>query len=253
MSSEEIFINGELLRLTRESRGWALGDLATRACMSVKQIRQLEEGGMSSFYSAAVKTTSAKKVGHLLGLPAEAVFAQEVQASAEPNAVEPEVLAVEADVASQDDMPLQVMAAPQVEVKSDDQTQETPLSAPTALAEETKSKTSLWVIAGLFVSALGVAAYMQPQDEPAVDAAPPLQVLPADVADPASAASAASAADVPASAAEAPVLSASSVNTSASVPRVSAQAASGAASVTVVRPASAIVTTPTVSATNKAP
>jgi hypothetical protein len=147
-------------------------------------------------------------------------------------------------------MPLQVMAAPQVEVKSDDQTQETPLSAPTALAEETKSKTSLWVIAGLFVSALGVAAYMQPQDEPAVDAAPPLQVLPADVADPASAASAA---DVPASAAEAPVLSASSVNTSASVPRVSAQAASGAASVTAVRPASAIVTTPTVSATNKAP
>jgi transcriptional regulator with XRE-family HTH domain len=250
MSSEEIFINGELLRLTRESRGWALGDLATRACMSVKQIRQLEKGGMSSFYSAAVKTTSAKKVGHLLGLSAEAVFAQEVQALAELNAVEPEVLAVEADVASQDDMPLQVMAAPQVEVKSDDQTQETPLSAPTALAEETKSKTSLWVIAGLFVSALGVAAYMQPQDEPAVDAAPPLQVLPADVADPASAASAA---DVPASAAEAPVLSASSVNTSASVPRVSAQAASGAASVTAVRPASAIVTTPTVSATNKAP
>jgi transcriptional regulator with XRE-family HTH domain len=250
MSSEDIFINGELLRLTRESRGWALGDLATRACMSVKQIRQLEEGGMSSFYSAAVKTTSAKKVGHLLGLPAEAVFAQEVQASAEPNAVEPEVLAVEADVASQDDMPLQVMAAPQVEVKSDDQTQETPLSAPTALAEETKSKTSLWVIAGLFVSALGVAAYMQPQDEPAVDAAPPLQVLPADVADPASAASAA---EVPASAAEAPVLPASSVNISASVPRVSAQAASGAASVTAVRPASAIVTTPTVSATNKAP
>jgi transcriptional regulator with XRE-family HTH domain len=250
MSSEEIFINGELLRLTRESRGWALGDLATRACMSVKQIRQLEEGGMSSFYSAAVKTTSAKKVGHLLGLPAEAVFAQEVQASAEPNAVEPEVLAVEADVASQDDMPLQVMAAPQVEVKSDDQTQETPLSAPTALAEETKSKTSLWVIAGLFVSALGVAAYMQPQDEPAVDAAPPLQVLPADVAEPSSAASAA---DVPASAAEAPVLPASSVATSASAPRVSAQAASGVASVMAVRPASAIVTTPAVSATNKAP
>lgn len=250
ISSEEIFINGELLRLTRESRGWALGDLATRACMSVKQIRQLEEGGMSSFYSAAVKATSAKKVGHLLGLSAEAVFAQEAQASAEAKAVEPEVLAVEADVASKDDTPLQVMAAPQVEVQPEGQTQETSSSAPTALVQETKSKTSLWVIAGLFVSALGVAAYMQPQDEPVVDVAPPLQVLPADVAEPASAASAS---DVPASAAEAPVLPASSANIIASAPRVSAQAASGGASVMAIRPASAIVTIPAVSATSKAP
>lgn len=250
ISSEEIFINGELLRLTRESRGWALGDLATRACMSVKQIRQLEEGGMSSFYSAAVKATSAKKVGHLLGLSAEAVFAQEAQASAEAKAVEPEVLAVEADVSSKDDTPLQVMAAPQVEVQPEGQTQETSSSAPTAFVEETKSKTSLWVIAGLFVSALGVAAYMQPQDEPVVDVAPPLQVLPADAAEPASAASAS---DVPASAAEAPVLPASSANTIASAPRVSVQAASGGASVMAIRPASAIVTTPAVSATNKAP
>lgn len=257
ISSEEIFINGELLRLTRESRGWALGDLATRACMSVKQIRQLEEGGMSSFYSAAVKATSAKKVGHLLGLSAEAVFAQEAQASAEAKAVEPEVLAVEpevlaveADVSSKDDTPLQVMAAPQVEVQPEGQTQETSSSAPTAFVEETKSKTSLWVIAGLFVSALGVAAYMQPQDEPVVDVAPPLQVLPADVAEPASAASAS---DVPASAAEAPVLPASSANTIASAPRVSVQAASGGASVMAIRPASAIVTIPAVSATSKAP
>jgi transcriptional regulator with XRE-family HTH domain len=62
MGQEELFINGELLRLRREARGWLLNDLATRACMSVKQIRQLEEGGMSSFYSAAVKVTSAKKL-----------------------------------------------------------------------------------------------------------------------------------------------------------------------------------------------
>ena len=79
MSQEEIFINGELLRLRRETRGWALSDLATRACMSVKQIRQLEEGGLSSFYSQAVKISAAKKVGALLDVSAEEVFAQEAE------------------------------------------------------------------------------------------------------------------------------------------------------------------------------
>ena len=77
MSQEEIFINGELLRLRREAQGWVLNDMATRACMSVKQIRQLEEGGMSSFYSVAVKATAAKKVGALLGLSAEEVFSHD--------------------------------------------------------------------------------------------------------------------------------------------------------------------------------
>lgn len=61
MSQDELSINGDLLRLRREARGWALSDMAIRACMSVKQIRQLEEGGMSSFYSPAVKATAAKK------------------------------------------------------------------------------------------------------------------------------------------------------------------------------------------------
>ena len=51
MGQEEIFINGDLLRLRREASGWVLNDLATRACMSVKQIRQLEEGGLSAYYS----------------------------------------------------------------------------------------------------------------------------------------------------------------------------------------------------------
>jgi hypothetical protein len=60
--------------------------------------------------------------------------------------------------------------------------------------EEPKSKTSLWVVAGLFVAALAVAAYMQPREEPASEPAPPLLVLPSE-----DAASVASGADVPAS------------------------------------------------------
>lgn len=248
MNQEEIFINGELLRLRREARGWALGDLATRACMSVKQIRQLEEGGMSSFYSAAVKMTSAKKVGTLLGLSAEEVFAQEAQVLTEPEAVELEVTVIELDIASKDDTPAEATTASQIEVEPEDQSQTR--AAPAALVEEPKSKTSLWVIAGLFASALAVAAYMQPKDEPAVEAAPPLQVLPADITE---SASAASAADVPASSAEVLVSPASSANPGASAPRVSAPAASGVTNVPAIRPASAIVTTPAVSAASKAP
>jgi hypothetical protein len=52
----------------------------------------------------------------------------------------------------------------------------------------------LWVIAGLFATALAVAAYLQPRELPASEPAPPLQVLPIEEA-----ASVASAADAPAS------------------------------------------------------
>ncbi|MEY4363149.1 MAG: hypothetical protein RLZZ24_501 [Pseudomonadota bacterium] len=74
MSHEHASINGALLRLRREARGWLQADVATRACMSIKQIRQLEDGGLSAFYSEAVKVTAAKKVGGLLGLTHDEVF-----------------------------------------------------------------------------------------------------------------------------------------------------------------------------------
>ena len=67
-------INGALLRMRREELGWALADLATRACLSNKQVKQIEEGGTSSFYSETVKVTAAKKVGGILGLPEQSVF-----------------------------------------------------------------------------------------------------------------------------------------------------------------------------------
>ena len=79
-------INGALLRMRREELGWALADLATRACLSNKQVKQIEEGGTSSFYSETVKVTAAKKVGGILGLPEQSVFVVE----------EPEVVVNEA-------------------------------------------------------------------------------------------------------------------------------------------------------------
>jgi hypothetical protein len=105
IEAQESAINGELIRLTRESRGWALGDLATRSCMSIRQIRQLEEGGTSSFYSLGVKVTAAKRVATLLGLSPEQVFASpEIEVHAGPQFAS--VPSVSAPVTTQPDAPL---------------------------------------------------------------------------------------------------------------------------------------------------
>lgn len=66
--SDPLSINGSYLRECRESLGWSLGEVASRACLSVKQVKQLEEGGASSFYSDNVKLTAARKVAGILGV-----------------------------------------------------------------------------------------------------------------------------------------------------------------------------------------
>jgi len=256
MSQEDIFINGELLRLRREARGWVINDLATRACMSVKQIRQLEEGGISSFYSVAVKMTSAKKVGALLGLSAEEVFATEVEPTPELGTSEPDVVA-DLQIESSKVEPLSQVAV-RTTVHTD--TTNTPVTpeavASVPVVDEPKSKTSLWVIAFLFAAALAVAAYMQPKDEPVAETPPPIQVLPPDVADPASAASGA---DASASSAETVGLPASAtavVGATAVNAQKTVSSASGAASVVapaMARPASSNLATPAASSASKAP
>ncbi len=58
----------------REKLGLSIKDLAGQACLSARQIEQLENGEMSSFYGAQIKVTAAKKVAKLLGLSEEEVF-----------------------------------------------------------------------------------------------------------------------------------------------------------------------------------
>lgn len=273
MSQEELFINGELLRLRREARGWVLNDMATRACMSVKQIRQLEEGGMSSFYSVAVKVTAAKKVGALLGLSAEEVFAQNadpivVEASMEPEALIAEVVTELVTASDAEDAPV---AAAQVESKLEPIQ---PVAVESSDASESKdetpnSKNTLWLIAALLGVALAVGTYFQPHEEPVAEPAPPIQVLPADAIDPASAASAADApasgaevvaapvsvasvpATVPQKPASTPALNSTSVVPVASAARVIGPAASGAS---VIRAAgSPVVAAPSAPTASKAP
>ena len=192
MSPEEQFINGDLLRLRREARGWVLNDMATRACMSVKQIRQLEEGGVNSFYSASVKITAAKKVGALLGLSAEEVLTQPQLEQPQPPQLDVSV----ADSEVHESAPLQEVSHAEADGSSIDTAENSahveavalvePVPSQMPVSEAPKSKTSFWVIAGLFATALAVAAYMQPQEEPAAEPAPPLEVVPSDAADAAS-------------------------------------------------------------------
>jgi transcriptional regulator with XRE-family HTH domain len=246
MSQEEVLINGELLRLRREARGWVINDMATRACMSVKQIRQLEEGGMSAFYSVAVKATAAKKVGALLGLSADEVFASDVDSAAAEEAMTPEIL-TEASEPLQAELPSVVSESKQPELLA---TEQAVVSTP--VEESSNSKNSFLSIAVLLAIALAVAAYLQPKDEPVAEPAPPLQVLPADVVDPASAASAAEtpASDVVAST-SAPTQKSASASV-ASAPRVVTPAASSAVPA-VIRAASAVVASPSASTESKAP
>jgi len=71
-------IDGNAVRLRRESQGLGLADVATRACLSVKQVRQIEEGGMTAFYSETVKLTAARKVAGLLSMNEAELFGQKL-------------------------------------------------------------------------------------------------------------------------------------------------------------------------------
>ena len=52
----------------RERLGLSTEVLALSACLSKKQIEQIENGEQSAFYSAALKLRSAQKVATILGL-----------------------------------------------------------------------------------------------------------------------------------------------------------------------------------------
>lgn len=235
MSDTPTTINGELLRLQRESRGWLVSDMATRACMSIKQIKQLEEGGSSAFYSESVKFTSAKKVGALLGLTPEQVFgrpaaqptqdanvdnsdavyaslasqassAPALEPAAQPDTLQSQANGAVAEASAPDASSVtSVLRTPSVDVAGSSEparTSNTGGAPSDDIGIDQKNKTPLTAIAALFVAALAVAAWMRPEAEPAaVEPPPPLQTLPADAAEGAASAASAEAALTPASAA----------------------------------------------------
>lgn len=67
-------VRGELLREWRFSQKWDVFELAKRVNLSIGQIQQLETGGTSLFYSAAIRENAARKVATLLGADPNAVI-----------------------------------------------------------------------------------------------------------------------------------------------------------------------------------
>jgi DNA-binding XRE family transcriptional regulator len=61
-------IQGKVFKAAREKLKLEPQDLGTKACLSKKHIIELEEGGISSFYSESHKITVAKKVAKILQL-----------------------------------------------------------------------------------------------------------------------------------------------------------------------------------------
>jgi cytoskeleton protein RodZ len=67
-------IKKEAFTKARESLGLSTKELSRIACLSVRQIEQIENGETSTFYGPQVKVTAAKKVAGLLKLKEEDAF-----------------------------------------------------------------------------------------------------------------------------------------------------------------------------------
>ena len=67
-------IKKEAFSKARESLGLSTKDLSGMACLSVRQIEQIENGETSSFYGPQIKVTAAKKVARLLKLDEKEAF-----------------------------------------------------------------------------------------------------------------------------------------------------------------------------------
>ena len=176
-----MFIDGDLLRKQREIRGWTMNDMAIRACLSVKQIRQLEEGGSESFYSSAVKWTAAKKVASLLGIS----ITQQVDPSHSSSLTD--ALQSEGPVLIQETNSIETVVSQRKAETIQAEASESELQQPISKQSQKSSQFSWWVMAALFGSALVMAAWLNPSAEPvATETPPPLQILSSDVSETAS-------------------------------------------------------------------
>ena len=61
-------IIGSALQKARQAKGLERAELASICCLSTKMILELEDGGLTSFYSHNLKLRTAQKVGAYLGL-----------------------------------------------------------------------------------------------------------------------------------------------------------------------------------------
>ena len=73
MSESEEIIIGNKLKEARISKGFSIEELADILSLSINQIRQIEDGGITAFYSYSWKVRVARRVGYILDV-SEAEF-----------------------------------------------------------------------------------------------------------------------------------------------------------------------------------
>ena len=94
ISTEFLELDQAAFIKAREALGLSIQELAAKACLSVRQVEQIENGGQSSFYSLKIKNTAAKKIANLLKLNEALIFksadiAGDQDSQMEQSAVEP--------------------------------------------------------------------------------------------------------------------------------------------------------------------
>lgn len=80
-------IIGSALKSAREKRGMEHAELATQCCLSSKMVLELEEGGITSFYSFQTRLSAAKRVATYLGLSPEEYLEQVVKVVSDPDSL----------------------------------------------------------------------------------------------------------------------------------------------------------------------
>ena len=73
MSESEEIIIGNKLKEARISKGFSIEELADILSLSINQIQQIEDGGITAFYSYSWKVRVARRVGYILDV-SEAEF-----------------------------------------------------------------------------------------------------------------------------------------------------------------------------------
>jgi transcriptional regulator with XRE-family HTH domain len=113
-------IRKEAFTKARESLGLSTKELSSMACLSTRQIEQIENGEMSSFYGPQIKVTAAKKVAALLKLKEEDAFDFGEKAPPAKIASETVVKPVTTQVTSPEKQskPEQVQETPKVVIKN---------------------------------------------------------------------------------------------------------------------------------------
>lgn len=150
----------EAFKKAREKLGISAKDLGGMACLSTRQIEQIENGETSSFYGSQIKITAAKKVARLLNLSDEEAFQYGAQIPGKLDAKQDAALELE-DQVGEMRLPAAVVAEAKKELVTKERVKEAPFSRAVAKPKSTsQKKIFLWL--GVLAAAVFSVVNLQP-------------------------------------------------------------------------------------------